>query len=291
MAPAVLAMVLGSALLHATWSATMKGARSPLAFNAVQAWLWLVFGLTGCLLFDPRDLDARLWALAAGTGLAHGIYFYTLTRAVESADLTLVYPIVRSTPALLPLLAVPLLGEHLSVPGALGIAVVVAGIWGVQGGRTLRAVFRPELAFAWLTLGTTVAYSLTDKAGMAALQDAAWKGPLPRPLAWFALLATLHAPIYLLLARRRLAPGAVLDSLRYEGLRAAASIAVGVVGYGLILQAYRSAPASYVVAVRQTSVLFTVVIAMIFLGERPLPRRVAGSVATVLGVALIAWGG
>jgi drug/metabolite transporter (DMT)-like permease len=68
-------------------------------------------------------------------------------------------------------------------------------------------------------------------------------------------------------------------------------LAAGVVGYGLVLQAFRTAPASYVVAVRQLSVLFATAIAVRFLGERPSRRRLVGAAATVVGVALIAVAG
>ena len=49
------------------------------------------------------------------------------------------------------------------------------------------------------------------------------------------------------------------------------------------------APVSYVVAVRQTSVLFALVLGTLWLGERPGWSRVLGGAATVAGVALIAW--
>jgi len=290
--PTVLAIVLGSALLHASWSAAIKGARDPMAFNVVQAVLWMVIGLGLCLTFDPGELAPATWALVAATGIVHGLYFYFLTRALERADLTVVYPIVRSTPALLPFMAVPLLGEQLTPLGALGIAVVVAGVWAVYAeGRSTRDWLAPELTFAWLTLGTTVGYGLLDKAGVEALGAAPWTGPLPRSLAWFALLSVAHAPAFLLLAARRVRREDVVASLRHEAGRAALSAVVGFVGYGLILQAFRSASVSYVVAVRQTSVLFAVGIAMMFLGERPTRRRLLGAAATVVGVALIAVGG
>ena len=80
-------------------------------------------------------------------------------------------------------------------------------------------------------------------------------------------------------------------SFRNDGVRVLGAVLIGVVGYGLILEAYRTAPASYVVAVRQLSVLFAVGIAVFFLGEKPGGRRIAGAAATVAGVALIAWGG
>jgi len=288
-----LAMVLASALLHASWSAAIKGARDPLAFNALQAVLSAVLGLSVLALFGPRTLSPTLWALAGATFLAHALYYYWMSRALERADLTLAYPIIRSTPALLPLIAVPLLGESLSPIGALGIAIVVLGVWGVYGGAGggWRTAFRPELRFSWLTLIATVAYSLTDKAAMTALQDQSWSAALPRTLTWFCLLSVGSSAVFLPLAARRLSRADWSAAVRRDPWRATASVAASTAGYGLILQAYQTAPASYVVAVRQTSVLFAVGIAMFFLRERPSRRRVLGALATVLGVAFIAWGG
>jgi uncharacterized membrane protein len=57
--------------------------------------------------------------------------------------------------------------------------------------------------------------------------------------------------------------------------------------YALILEAFRTASVSYVVAVRQSSVLFAVALGVIFLRERPSRIRVLGALATVAGVALI----
>jgi drug/metabolite transporter (DMT)-like permease len=66
-----------------------------------------------------------------------------------------------------------------------------------------------------------------------------------------------------------------------------AALAASLLGYGLILEAYKTAPASYVVAVRQVSVLFALLFAVVWLRERPDRRRVIGAAATVVGVALI----
>ena len=286
-------MVLASALLHAIWSATIKGTRSPLAFLGVQAGFGLGLGLLALLSFRLQEIPASVWGILAGASLAHGLYSYAMSRAFERADLSQVYPIIRSTPAFLPLVAVPLLGEQLSWAGALGIAVVVAGIWLVHGDprRGLRASLAPGMGAAWITLAMTVAYSLLDKEAMARLGRAPWSSPLPRSLVWFLLISAGSAAVLLPLARRQLPPGEMRACLRREGGLALAALAASLVGYGLILQAFQTAPASYVVAVRQLSVLFAVAIAALFLAERPTRPRTLGAAATVAGVALIAWAG
>jgi drug/metabolite transporter (DMT)-like permease len=63
---------------------------------------------------------------------------------------------------------------------------------------------------------------------------------------------------------------------------------VSFASYTLILAALQTALVSYVVAARQTSVLFAVGLGVAVLGERPGRARVAGALATVAGVALIA---
>jgi drug/metabolite transporter (DMT)-like permease len=288
----ILALVLLSALLHAAWSASIKSSASPLAFNVMQTLVAVPVSLLGLTFFDFGNLSGAALGWLLATSVAHGVYYYWLSRALEHAELTLAYPIIRSTPALLPLLAMPILGEIPSPLGALGIVVVVAGVWAVYGGRLSRAMLTtPELRFAWLTLASTVGYSLADKGGMSELGTEAWLGSLPPSLAWFCLISLGAAPLFLGLTARRLPAHELRVALQRDLGRATLAFAGSLAGYALILEAYRSAPASYVVAVRQTSVLFAVVIAMLFLRERPSRPRLLGALATVGGVALIGLAG
>jgi uncharacterized membrane protein len=288
----VLGLVLFSAFLHAAWSASIKGSGSPLAFTLAQHLLMLPLALAAVASVAGELLTPRLLACAAGTAVAHGLYGYWLALALERADLTLAYPIVRSTPALLPLVAVPVLGETPSLLGALGIGVVVSGIWLVHGaGLTVRALGAPALRYAWLTLLATVGYSLSDKAAMAALAGGAYRGWLPPALVWYCVIVVASSVLFLPLCARRLSLAELRHTLRSEGRRAGAALGVSLVGYGLILAAFERAPASYVVAVRQSSVLFAAWIGVAFLGERPDRGRLLGAATTVAGVALIGWAG
>ncbi len=285
-----LGLVLLSALLHAIWSAAIKSSRDPLAFNLVQK-AFFTLGLAAALPgFHPAEIPPDVWRIVAITGLAHGLYFYWMSRAFEGGELSLVYPIVRSTPAFLPFFAVAWFGESVSLPGALGIAVVVAGMWLVhtQGDLRLRALVAPGTGYAYLTLLATVAYSLADKRAMAHLTEAPWSGPLPRSVVYFFLITAANAVVFVPLAARRVRWGLLREVARDEWPRAALAVLVSLAGYALILEAYRRAPASYVVAVRQMSVLFAVAIGALWLRERPGRARVLGALATVAGVALIA---
>jgi drug/metabolite transporter (DMT)-like permease len=282
-------LVVLSALLHAVWSASIKGSREPLAFNLVQA---LATSLVGIGVFAAADLSAipgGVWWALAGTSLAHALYFLFLSIALTRGELTLVYPIARSTPAFLPFLAVPLLGESISTQGALGIATVVAGMWLVhsEGRLSFRALLGPGTGFAYLTLATTVGYSLADKAAMAELSAAGPATRVPHAILFYFLLSTASTALFAPLAAAGLRARPWAETMRLEWGRALGAAAMSFVSYVLILEAYRAAPASYVVAVRQTSVLFAVVIGIFHLRERPGRARLLGALATVAGVALV----
>jgi uncharacterized membrane protein len=178
----VLALVLISAFLHAAWSASIKGSRSPLAFNVTQTLVTLPFAGLGLLSVDRETFSPQLMACAVGTGVSHGLYLYWLSRALARADLTLAYPIIRSTPALLPLLAVPFLGEIPSPLGALGIGVVVSGIWLVHGRACAStAHFRAALRLAHAAGDRRL---LAQRQGGHGHPRRGRRGPLPPPV-WY----------------------------------------------------------------------------------------------------------
>jgi uncharacterized membrane protein len=188
---------------------------------------------------------------------------------------------------------VPLLGESLHPVGALGIAVVVAGIWlvnwGAPGAGAALRFQSPATRYAFLTLAATVVYSLVDKAAMATLTRSAWPSALPRSLAYALLLFAAHAVAFTPIVLRARGVAVLSEVAGHDLARATGAAAISVIGYALILRALETSPVSYVVAVRQSSVLFAVGLSALWLRERPGRPRVLGAVATVAGVALIAW--
>ncbi|HJO24358.1 MAG TPA: DMT family transporter [Myxococcota bacterium] len=284
-------LVLLSALLHAVWSTSIKASGDPLSFNLLQGGVTLVLGASVLPFIDYAALPSGLWKWLALSCLAHGVYAYWLSRAFEHGDLTLVYPIARSTPAILPLVAVPLLGEHITAGGALGIGVVVAGMWLVQVGASLdwRSFGSPAAGFALLTLASTVGYSLSDKAAMTELAASPVPGGLPPVLVFYVLMSVGHFVPFVPLVLLHRGARAVAAAARKDLVAASVASLIGFLGYGLILKTLETAPASYVVAVRQTSVLFVLVLGIVRLHERPGRARILGAAVTVVGVALIAW--
>ena len=103
-----LALVLSSAVAHATWNFLFKRDTNPEVFIwwaqvTVAALLWPV----ALALVWQEPIVARGWWFVLGTSLLHALYFLLLGRSYHLADLSVVYPIARGMgPALVPVLGV-----------------------------------------------------------------------------------------------------------------------------------------------------------------------------------------
>lgn len=285
-----LGLVLLSAVLHAAWNVAAKRNGQPAAF------VCLLIAITGVVAVALLPLvpaaawngSVVLW-LALGSVL-HGLSFIALARAYERADLSIVYPISRSTPALVPLFAVPWLGERLSLMGVFGIALTLIGMWLVQTGGALRraALLSRSSVWAYVLLLITTGFSITDKRLMAALNAVPWDSPLPRAVVGYFLPTIGAALLVAPYASRFIGKRALADVMRTRGAWVLGATLATFVSYALTLEALRTAPVSYVVAVRQCSVLFAVGLAVWALREKPTIGRVLGALGTVTGVVIIA---
>jgi drug/metabolite transporter (DMT)-like permease len=285
-----LGLVLLSAVLHAAWNVAAKRNAQPAAF------LLLLIGLTGLVTLALLPLvPAVVWSSSIVLWLAfssalHGLSFIALARAYERADLSIVYPISRSTPALVPLLAVPWLGERLSLAGVFGIALTLIGMWLVQTGGALRraALFDRSSVWAYVLLLITTGFSITDKRLMGLLSAMPWDSPLPRAVVGYLLPTVGAALIVTPYALKFIGPRTLASVMKARGGWIVGAAVATFVSYALTLEALRTAQVSYVVAVRQCSVLFAVCLAVWALREKPTLGRWLGALGTVAGVALIA---
>jgi drug/metabolite transporter (DMT)-like permease len=278
-----LALVLGAAAIHAAWNALAKNAHHPIAF----LWSSVVIATAALGPFGLRYLpeggipDAAVPFVIAST-LIHAVYFYALARAYGSGgDLSLVYPIARGLGvALVPLVAFAVLDERPSPLGVVGVTLVVVGIASISiprgEGEVRGRLFGRGTGWAVLTGLTIAAYSLVDKAGVAHLH------PLP-------YLVVLGAGMSLLLGPAVIrAREAFVHEWRVNWRAILVASALNLTSYLLVLFAFRLAKAGYVVAARESSIVLSVLIGGLWLGERAPGRRLAAAVVVVAGVACVA---
>ena len=263
--------MLASAGLHAFWNWLVADARDSHAVGAVAL-------LTAAVVFAPVavltwDVESGAWPYIVASAALELAYFALLATAYERADLSFVYPIARGTaPVLVLVVSLAALGADLSAGEAFGVLAVTGGVLLVRGVGSGAA---SGLVMALGVAACIAAYTLVDDEGV---RHAA-------ALSYFEAVLVITAPLY---------AAAVIVARGPWAVRAAAtprSAAAGIAmfgAYALALAALEIAEAAPVAALRETSVVMATAAAAIVGREVVPPRRLAGAVIVVLGIALIA---
>ncbi|WP_310630758.1 MULTISPECIES: DMT family transporter [unclassified Paraburkholderia] len=251
-------IVLLAAMLHATWNAMLHGNR-----DRFLSMTWMSIAIATCatlvIVANPLPASAS-WPYIVASGLVHFFYNVSLVRSYRRNDLALAYPIARgSSPLLVTLGAALFAHEAIGPVHALGIVMISGGICAIA--LMGRHVSRSG-ALAALTTGATIAlYTVIDGIGVR-LSD----GQSVAYTAWMFLFYWL-TPLYFV-AMRGVAP--LRQSLRDEPLALGTSVVGGLVSiaaYGIVIWALQSGAMGAVSALRETSVVFAVLIGRVFLRE------------------------
>ncbi|MEM6727153.1 MAG: DMT family transporter [Pseudomonadota bacterium] len=269
--------VLCAALLHASWNALLKsGADKTLAMGAV------ILGHVPIALvlipFVPLPSPESLPYLAAGVALHFGYQIFLLN-SYRLGDLTQVYPIARGiAPLIVALVSVGLLGVVMSGPEKLAIAVIAVGIMSLSLVR--RSDGERNLVAVVLALGTggfIAGYSLVDGLG-ARLAGTA--------LGYYAWLSIFNgAAMVGYLAWR--APGTLSAIPRCGKLSFFMGGCASFLAYAIVIWAFTQAPIALVTALRETSIVFALLIGVFFLRERLDLLKVFSTAATLTGAILL----
>lgn len=285
MTATALALVIGAAVLHSGWNALTKRALDPLLF------LWssvslatLLFGLPALWRLGTDGFSSAALPFVIATIILHALYFFALGRSYRWGEFSLVYPVARGLGvALVPILALPLFQERLSLLGTTGIALVVAGIIGLHltpktWSRTASKtrLVGPGTGWALLTGLTIAAYSLVDKGGVARLH----------PVPYITLLGL--GSTLLLLPAVLAKPEALRREWQVNWRSILVASTMNLTAYLLVLFAFRLSKTGYVVAAREVSIVFSAIIGSLWLGEGRLGSRLAGASVVLAGVVCVA---
>lgn len=281
-----LLLVLFSAFLHAFWNYLAKKSRNKIAFIWWFLFAAVIFYFPMFLYSYPgMKIPATGWACIVATGILHTFYFFFVGSSYERGDLSLVYPLARGFgPFWVPILAVVILGERLSLGGIIGIAFVVVGIYVIHlKSFSFESFFEPFAAlrrtasiWALLTGCTIAAYSLIDKVGVQSVHPSVY-------IYFMFFIPLLFLTPYVLLRQRK--------ALKPEWqINKGPIMVVGflvVFAYLLILFAMQTSNVSYVVAAREVSIVFSALFGILWLGESHWQPRLIGAFLIALGVGFI----
>lgn len=272
----MLAVLLGAAF-HASWNALVKSGSDPF-LDTVLITSCLTAVMAILLLFLPLPQPSS-WRFLAASVLIHIAYYGFLVLAYRWGDLSLVYPIMRGTaPAFTALLAAALLGEQLSWGGWTGVFLVSGGVLLLTAEPPhSREVRLAPVVFALLNAAVIVGYTLVDGLG------ARLSGNAFSYTGWMLLLTGVLVFIASLAFRGRHVTDHVLANWKKGVLGGGCTFA----SYSLALWAMTKVPIAPVAALRETSIIFSALLAAFVLKERlTLLRCVSIAVVTAGAIVL-----
>lgn len=273
----VFTAVLFAAACHAGWNAVIKGG-DPMFTTALIS---IGAGMVALFLLPFVGLpNAAAWPWVIASVVIHLVYFAALIESYQAGDMGQVYPIARGSAPLMTALATTLfVGERLGAFGWFGVALLVAGVFALSlhGGRDLARLNRRAVGFALFTAVTICAYSVVDGIG-ARLAG--------RAHAYSVALFVGMAPVMALYAVARRG-GTALATVPTHWRIGLAGGALQLGSYGIAIWAMTVAPIAMVAALRETSVLFGAVVAVVLLNEPLRNDRILAALLIVAGLALI----
>lgn len=271
----VFTAVLAAALVHAGWNVLVKGAADKLAMTISVA---IGAGLVAAVIVPFLPLPApESWPFLGVSVLLQSVYYLLIARAYRIADMSLAYPLMRgAAPAVVALFGFAVFGEMLSGGQCLAVGLISAGVIALALGA-----FRQQpsaiagMITALCNAMVIAAYTLVDASGVRLSGS---------PIAYALLLAVLTGVVTVIMALA----GGVRPRL---GVR---TLGLGLVGgaattlsYGVALWAMTRASVAPVAALRETSIVFALVLSKLAFGEKVGGRRFAAALLVMAGVAAL----
>lgn len=296
-------LILLSALMHVGWNLLSKRQNPSAAF-------FLVASIAGTLLLAPalvlyretlmHHIPGLVWILLLATGFFMALYYIALAGAYRAGDMSVAYPLARSSPVIIVSIVTLILGRgnQISLMCVAGSILVVIGCFMIPlkrfGDLRWNHYLNPTCGLALLAAIGTAGYSLVDDEALRILRTHAQAtiGNTPMTML-YACLEALTASLWLALfialrrdSRQRL--GQVFRTNKWHAVFAGVVIHLT---YGLVLIAMAfSNNVSYVVGFRQLSIPFGAILGILVLKEASHAPKLVGVAIMFAGLVLVAIG-
>ncbi len=238
----------------------------------------LVQGVVGLFIAATRDFpEGAVWWWLLASGVFHSAYKLFLAYAYDHGDLSRVYPIARGAAPMMVLgLSFWLLSDPIAGMEYVGIVVLGSGILMMARGVFANSESARLVPLALGSAMATAGYSIVDGLGARVSGDAV------AYVAWlFVLDAVFFTPICFALKGRQV----MTFDLRIWGLNSIAA-AASYGAYAVAVWAMTVAPIALVTALRETSILFAVLIGWLAFGDRMDRQKIMAAGLIVTGVVL-----
>ena len=288
-------LVFLSCILHAGWNILGKASKgSSLSFSFAMSFFVSLL-LTPYLVWylntvEFNTLPIQFWLLIVLSGISQAIYLIGLIEAYKHSDVSIAYPVVRSLPVLMVAVLCSLSGLLLSGWQWLGLSLIPIGCLLIPLTTLSDIKFSHYLnrGLLWVVISAsgTAAYTIIDKIGLDIASDAVGFVIENQYTSIFYLgcqVCSTAVTIWLLAAfRGRPIQLSEVWDIKYKAGLTGLMMAVT---YGLVLFAMTTIDnVSLLVALRQLSIVFGVLMGVWFLKEQWYLIRGIGVSTILLGL-------
>jgi len=287
MNPIAIILIIVSALLHAIWNLLAKKSRNKIVYN----WYIILFGP---IIFFPvflyflftKQIPAIGWLFITLSGFFIMAYFYFLGKSYQHGHLSLTYPIARSATIFVPFLAAIIIKEKISSTGIFGIIIILIGIYILHlRSFKLKSFLKPlkyirekATIFALLTALFSSFYQVNDKIAVGFVY----------PFLYICLVWVVSSIFYLPIIFNKKNHKDIKIEWKINKKSILISAFLNILSYVMILFALTIDKVSYIVALRQISIIFGVMLGSILLKEAYGKIRLIASTIMFIGFFLVA---
>ena len=270
----VIIVVLLAAFLHAFWNFQVRGSGDKaLGIGAIMIG-HLPLAILGLMVAGLPPISS--WPFLLTSAIFHLGYQIFLMNAYQHGELTQIYPIARGVaPLLIALVSIFVIKSDFSVQQVVGILIV-------SGGIILHGIFQfhrtrtpmTGMVLALITGCFIAGYSLVDGYGTRHAGSA---------LSFYGMVTVINGAVFMIYLRL-FNPG-VLSRISTDGRKI---LLIGgnfsYIAYVLVLWACLSAPIAVVSALRETSVIFALLLGTILLKEKLTVMKILVTIIILTGV-------
>ncbi|WP_187170338.1 EamA family transporter [Salidesulfovibrio onnuriiensis] len=276
-------LVVLSSVAHGYWNFLFKQARNKDAFLGLSKLIEpVVYAIPFAVAVGMWGLDlSSLWYVAGGTLLAVANYC-CLSGSYKRLDLTIAYPVSRSSTIFLPFLALLFFGERIDGVGWVSVLLVSVGVFVIQ----LRSLRSPRLAGGGAGFGVGMAFAVL--AAFTVALYTLWGKMAVRHMHPFIYMYcyTLASNVYFLPRLRRLDRSEVVREWRLNRWRIIGVAVLNTLSFVLMLFALNLGKVTYVGALRQLSLVVGAGLGWCLLREPFTMPRAVGIVLIIIGACL-----
>ncbi len=232
---------------------------------------------------DPLNTDPTFWLTITMALPLEVIATLLYMRAIKISPLSLTIPFLGLTPVFLIVTSFVLLGEVPDSSGLVGILLVAAGAYSLNFKVIKNGFMAPIKAIkaekgSILMIIVSFIYSITSTLGKIAVIHSS-------PIlfgAIYSLLLSIALLPFVLLSKKR--------SLETFKLKPALFILIGAASSIMMLSHWNAiimTDVSYMIAIKRTSMIFSVLLGWMFFKEKNLRERIVGTLLIIVGVVFI----